>query len=68
MERAEMIAANGPLAVRHALSVIRRTPDLSSLDALDYESEKAVELIASGECIKGITAFLKGEKPVFDDV
>jgi len=68
MERAEMIAANGPLAVRKALSVIRRTPDLSYIDALDYESEKAADLITSGECIQGITAFLKGEKPVFDDV
>ncbi len=67
MERAAMIAANGPLSVRKALSVIRKTPDLDYLSALDHESEEATDLITAGECMTGIAAFLKGEKPVFND-
>ena len=61
------IAKNGPRAVRHALSVIRRTPDMPLAEALDYESERAVSLIESGECIEGIGAFLGKREPEFKD-
>jgi enoyl-CoA hydratase/carnithine racemase len=64
---AGMIAENGPLAVRHALSVIRRTFDMPCAEALDMETEEAVSLIAAGECIHGITAFLSRQKPVFPE-
>jgi enoyl-CoA hydratase len=66
-ELAQRIAANGPLAVRHALSVIRRTLDMSCDQALEMETNEAVELITSGECVHGITAFLSRQKPVFPD-
>jgi enoyl-CoA hydratase/carnithine racemase len=59
------IAANGPGAVRHALAVIRGTRDLPLAEALDMESRHAVDLIMSGECIHGITAFLSGTPPEF---
>ena len=59
------IAANGPRAVRHALEVIRGTRDLPLAEALDMESRLAVDLIMSGECIHGITAFLSGKPPEF---
>jgi enoyl-CoA hydratase/carnithine racemase len=64
---AHAIAANGPLAVRHALSVIRRTPDLPYAQALEFETEVAAALVASGECMHGITAFLNRQQPEFPD-
>jgi enoyl-CoA hydratase len=64
---AQGIAEMGPRAVRHALEVIRRTPDLSQREALELETEKAVTLIASGECYHGILAFLEKKKPEFPD-
>lgn len=65
LEMARDIAANGPLAVRSALEVIRKTPDMPYARALDLEFEKAVDLITAGECVHGITAFLSGKKPEF---
>jgi enoyl-CoA hydratase/carnithine racemase len=61
------IAENGPHAVRHALKVIRRTVDMCTMDALELETEEAVTLIARGECIHGIAAFLSKQKPVFPE-
>ena len=68
LELARAIGENGPRAVRHALKVIRSTPDLSYEQALDLETMEAVDLIASGECITGITAFLMKQKPEFPEV
>jgi enoyl-CoA hydratase/carnithine racemase len=59
------IAANGPRAVRHALDVIRQVGDLSLAAALDLETRRAAALIASGECLEGIGAFLEQRAPVF---
>ncbi len=67
LEIAGAIAKNGPRAVREALSVIRRTPDMPMAEALDYESERAVTLIESGECVEGIAAFLGKREPEFGD-
>jgi enoyl-CoA hydratase/carnithine racemase len=61
------IAQNGPRAVRHALSVIRKTGDLTTQEALELETEEAVTLIASGESIHGVSAFLTRQKPDFND-
>lgn len=61
------IAANGPRAVRAALSVIRTAADRPLAEALALESEAAAALIASGECLRGVEAFFKGEKPDFED-
>jgi enoyl-CoA hydratase/carnithine racemase len=62
------IAMNGPRAVRAALAVIRRMPDMPLAQALDMESDAAAELIASGECVHGITAFLSRKDPEFPDI
>jgi enoyl-CoA hydratase/carnithine racemase len=67
MEIAEAIAKNGPRAVREALSVVRKTPDMPYPRALDFESERAVALIESGECVEGIGAFLGKREPEFKD-
>jgi len=64
---AEQIAQNGPKAVRHALAVIRQSRDLPLGKALELEAETAAELIVSGECMHGITAFMEKKKPEFPD-
>jgi enoyl-CoA hydratase len=67
MELAEQISQNGPKAIRHALAVLRQSRDLSLRQALDKEAELAAELIASGECIHGITAFMEKKPAQFPD-
>lgn len=67
MTLALAIAENGPRAVRHALSVIRKVSDLTTGEALELETEEAVTLIATGESVQGITAFLTREKPEFSE-
>lgn len=68
LELAETIAANGPLAVRHALAMIRRSAtDLPLSEAIAEELESAAKLIASGECQAGIMALMAKKKPVFPD-
>jgi enoyl-CoA hydratase len=67
LEIAGAISGNGPKAVRHALSVIRTTPDMPVDEALDFESERAIDLIETGECVEGIGAFLGKREPEFGD-
>lgn len=64
---AQMIASNGPRAVRSALEVIRRSGDLPEQEALDLEFDRAAALIASGECMHGIPAFMSRTQPDFPD-
>jgi enoyl-CoA hydratase/carnithine racemase len=61
------ITQNGPRAVRHALYVIRKTGDLTTQEALELETQEAATLIASGESIHGISAFLTRQKPDFSE-
>lgn len=67
LEIAGTIAKNGPRAVRSALEVIRRAADIQLRDALEFETMIAADLIASGECVHGIAAFLKKNDPEFPD-
>lgn len=64
---AEAIAQNGPRSVRAALSVIRRTCQSTLSEGLSLEAEMAAELIATGECVHGIGAFLGKKKAEFPD-
>ncbi len=64
---ARAIAQNGPRAVRHALSVIRKIADLTTREALEMETQAAVSLIATGESIHGISAFLTRQTPEFPE-
>jgi len=64
---AKTIAGNGPKAVRAALEVIRKSPDMPLEDALALELKKAVDLVASGEFIYGVSAFLEKKPPEFPD-
>jgi enoyl-CoA hydratase/carnithine racemase len=65
---AEAIMRNGPQAVRCALKVIRASRHLSLQAALDLEQQTAIDLIASGECLHGIGAFLTGQSATFPDL
>ena len=67
VEMAEAIMDNGPRAVREALKLIRAGRNLTLQDTLDLEQQIAVDLIASGECLHGIGAFLSGRPPIFPD-
>lgn len=64
---ARAIAKNGPRAVQAALRVIRDSRDLPIRQALQLEEKEAARLIASGECIHGISAFLAKQSPNFPD-
>ncbi len=68
LEMAAAIAENGPRAVRSALEVIRSTGGKYLEEALEFEAEKAVDLIATGECYHGISALLSKQKPEFPDI
>ena len=65
---AEMIASNGPRAVRSALTLIRNKAELTAGGSLELEERLAAELVASGECFHGVAAFLQKKKPEFPDI
>lgn len=65
---AETISQNGPRATRFSLEMIRESRNLSLNASLKLELDKAVSLVASGECIHGISAFLTKQKPDFPDI
>ena len=65
---AQTIAENGPRAVRAALSLFRHAQDIPYGAMLDREEELATALIASGECVHGVGAFLEKKKPEFPDI
>lgn len=67
LEVAGAISKNGPRAVRAALEVIRRSADLPLRDAMELETLMAADLIVSGECVHGITAFISKKDPEFPD-
>ena len=67
LEIAEAISKNGPRAVQAALKVIRGSADLPLREALKCETSIASDLVASGECVHGITAFLSKKDPDFPD-
>ncbi len=64
---AEAIVRNGPQAVQSALKVIRASRNRSLQATLELEQQTAVDLIAGGECLHGIGAFLTGGTPHFPE-
>ena len=68
LDLAEAIGRNGPRSVRAALAMIRKSGDLTRAEALELETDLAAELIASGECLYGVGAFLEKKPPEFPDV
>jgi enoyl-CoA hydratase/carnithine racemase len=64
---AETIAHNGPRAVRATLRLIRHIDGIGDTGALALELDQAAKLIASGECVFGVGAFLSRTTPSFPD-
>lgn len=68
LELAEQIGKNGPRAIRSALEVIRKSGELTMSEALALELDRASALIASGECLHGVPAFMARKEPTFPDI
>ncbi|GIE94384.1 crotonase/enoyl-CoA hydratase family protein [Paractinoplanes rishiriensis] len=65
VELAELIAANGPLAVQAILRTIRETEDMAENDAFAVESEIGMQVFASQDAKEGPRAFLEKRRPTF---
>jgi enoyl-CoA hydratase len=64
-ELAAEIAANGPLAVRHAKSATNQALDVDLVSGLGYEADQFALLFASEDAREGMGAFAERRKPEF---
>ncbi len=67
LELADLIAANGPVAVRGILRTIRETEGLPENDAFRVEAEIGTAVFASEDAKEGPRAFTEKRKPNFRD-
>ena len=67
LEIAEAIAANGPVAVRAILRVIRETEGLPENEAFALEAKAGVAVFASEDAREGPRAFAEKRRPQFRD-
>ncbi len=67
LEIAEMIAANGPIAVRAILRTIRETEGMPENEAFKIEAGIGMEVFASADAKEGPRAFTEKRKPQFND-
>jgi enoyl-CoA hydratase len=65
LEIADMIAANGPVAVRAILRTIRETEGMAENDAFAIEAKIGMEVFASEDAREGPRAFTEKRKPEF---
>jgi len=65
LELAEMIAANGPLAVQAILRTIRETEGMAENDAFKIEARIGMEVFRSEDAKEGPRAFAEKRKPDF---
>ena len=65
LEIAEMIAANGPLAVQAILRTIRESEGLAENDAFALEAKLGMAVFASEDAREGPRAFAEKRKPDF---
>ncbi len=65
LEIAEMIAANGPLAVQAILRTIRESEGLAENDAFAVEAKLGMAVFASEDAKEGPRAFAEKRKPNF---
>ena len=64
-ELAAEIAANGPLAVRHAKAATNRAMDVDLVSGLEYEADQFALLFATEDAREGMGAFAERRKPQF---
>jgi enoyl-CoA hydratase len=67
LELADMIAANGPVAVRAILRTIRETEGMAENEAFRLESRIGVAVFASEDAREGPRAFTQKRRPEFRD-
>jgi len=67
LEIADMIAANGPVAVRAILRAIRATEGMAENDAFAVESSIGMAVFRSEDAKEGPRAFTEKRKPEFRD-
>jgi len=67
LELAEMIAANGPVAVRAILRTLRETEGLAEADAFKIEARLGMEVFRSQDAKEGPRAFTEKRTPEFHD-
>ena len=67
LEIAEAIAANGPVAVRAILRVIRETEGMAENEAFALEAKVGVAVFASEDAKEGPRAFAEKRQPRFRD-
>lgn len=67
LEIADMIAANGPLAVRAILRTIRETEGMAENDAFTLEAGIGMAVFTSEDAKEGPRAFAEKRKPEFRD-
>ena len=65
LELAELIAANGPLAVQAILRTIRETEGMPENDAFQIDAKLGVEVFKSKDAKEGPRAFAEKRKPTF---
>ena len=64
-ELAAEIAANAPLAVRHAKAATNRAMDVDLISGLEYEADQFALLFATEDAREGMAAFAERRKPQF---
>ena len=67
LEIADMIAANGPVAVRAILRTIRETEGMAENDAFKLEARIGMAVFASEDAKEGPRAFAEKRRPEFGD-
>jgi enoyl-CoA hydratase len=67
LEIAEAIAANGPVAVRAILRVIRETEGMAENEAFALEAKVGMAVFASEDAREGPRAFAEKRRPQFRD-
>ena len=65
-ELAAEIAANGPVAVRHAKTAANRSLDVDLISGLEYEADQFSLLFATKDAREGMGAFMEKRKPQFE--
>lgn len=65
-ELAGKIAANGPVAVRHAKTAANRSLDVDLISGLEYEADQFSLLFATKDAREGMGAFMEKRKPQFE--
>ncbi len=65
LELAAVVAANGPLAVRTAKSIVTQSRDWRQADMFDLQRPRVAHIFTSADAKEGATAFAEKRKPVW---